>query len=82
MLTLIILNSRLILPQESKNGLIDIYQFGDEHNDVLKFTQETSDFSLSPRCKHVKDDSNLILIYFYASLTDHVSQKSLQKCTS
>ena len=39
--------------------------FGDESDDVLKSTQEASDFSLCPRCKHVKDGSDLIWIYLY-----------------
>ena len=60
-LTLIIPNSRLILPQESKNGLANICQSGDESTDELKSTQETSDLSLNPLHRHVKDDSNLIL---------------------
>ena len=34
-LTLIIPNSRLTLPQESKNRLIDVCQFGNESIDVL-----------------------------------------------
>ena len=60
MLTLIIPNSRLTLPQELKNGLIDVYQSGDESIDILNSTQEASNLSLCPQCKHVKDDSDLI----------------------
>ena len=74
-LTLIIPNSRLTLPQESENGLTDVYQSSDESADVLKSTQEASDLSLCPRCRHVKDDSNFIWICLYASLIDHVSQE-------
>ena len=73
MLALIIPNSGLTLPQESKNGLIDVCQSGNEFADVLKSTQEASDLSLSPRSRHVKDGSNLIRIRLYAFLTDHVS---------
>ena len=75
MLTLIIPNSRLTLPQELKNGLTDFCQPGNESVDVLKSTQEASNLSLCPQCKHVKDDSDLIWIYLYASLTDHISKE-------
>ena len=72
-LTLIIPNSRLTLPQESKNGLVDICQFGDESTDVLKSTEETSDLSLNPQSRHVKDSSNLVWTCLYVSFTNHVS---------
>ena len=74
-LTLIIPNSRLTLSQESKNGLIDVCQSGDESANVMKSTQEASNLSLCPRCMHVKDGSDLIRIYLYASLTDHIPQE-------
>ena len=74
-LELIILNSRLNLPQELENWFTNIYQSGDESTDVLKSTQETSDLFLNSQCRHVKDGSDLIWICFYASLTDHVSQQ-------
>lgn len=72
-LTIIIPHNRLTLPQESKNGLADICQSGNESADVLKSAQETSDLPLCPRRGHVKNGSDLIWVYLYASLTDHVS---------
>ena len=36
-------DSRLTLPQESKNGLIDVYQYSNESANVLKSTQEAFD---------------------------------------
>ena len=72
---MIIPSSRLTLPQESKNRLTDVYQSGDESTDVLKFTQEASDLSLCPRCRHAKDNFDLVWIYLYASLTDHISEE-------
>ena len=75
MLTLIIPNGRLTLPQESKNGLTDVCQSGDESADVQKSTQEAFDLSLSLWHKHVNDDSDLIWIRLYTFLIDHVSQQ-------
>ena len=72
---MIIPSSRLTLPQESKNRLTDVYQSGDESTDVLKSTQEAFDLSFCPRCRHVKDGSDLVRIYLYASLTDHISKE-------
>ena len=58
-----------------ENGFIDVYQSGNEPVDVLKSTQEASDLSLYPRCKHVNDGSDLVRIYLYTSLTDHISKE-------
>ena len=79
MLTLIIPNGRLTLPQELENGLTDVCQSRNESIDVLKSTQEASDLFLCPWHRHVKDDFDLIWICLYASLTDHVSQELPQK---
>ena len=44
----------------------------------MKSTQEVSDLYLCPRCRHVKDDSDLVRIYLYSSLTDHIAKELLR----
>ena len=61
--------------QESKNRLTNVCQSVNESANVLKSTQEASDLSLCPRCRYVKDGSNLVWIYLYTSLTDHISKE-------
>ena len=68
-------NSGLTLPQESKNGLVDICQFGDESTDVLKSTKETSDLSLNPQSRHVKYGYDLFRINLYTMLADDMPQQ-------